>query len=320
MELWEWSLSNVKDNEMKARIRGVQTVMESFDFVFCCSLSQTILRQTDNLSKTLQHSHRSVAQGQELASLAVKTLSKDRNTEMLDNFWTNTTKRAKSLATSDPSLPRKRKITDHFGKNGGSQESHYFLKTPEERYRAIYFEVYDTTINCIKQRFDQPDYRTYIHLQETLLKAVTSGDWQKHLDEVCDFYGDDINKYAAETQLKNLSEMAMSEGFNPDSSFAIKELIKFLQALPEAKKLLIKEVAKIAKIMLVMPATNALSERSFPALQRLKTYLRSTTTISRLKNMLTLHIHKDETDNLGLCNVANEFILLGDRKTLFGCF
>ena len=72
--------------------------------------------------------------------------------------------------------------------------------------------------------------------------------------------------------------------------------------------------------MLVMPATNALSERSFFALQRLKTYLRSTTTNSRLNHMLTLHIHKGETDNLDLCNVANEFILLGDRKTLFGSF
>ena len=36
--------------------------------------------------------------------------------------------------------------------------------------------------------------------------------------------------------------------------------------------------------------------------------------------MRTLHIHKDETDNLDLCNVENEFILLGDCKTLFGCF
>jgi len=69
-----------------------------------------------------------------------------------------------------------------------------------------------------------------------------------------------------------------------------------------------------------MPATNALSERSFSALRRLKTYLRSTTTNSRLNNMLTLHIHKDETENLDHCNVANELILLGDRKTLFGCF
>ena len=99
--------------------------------------------------------------------------------------------------------------------------------------------------------------------------------------------------------------MAISEDFNPDSSFRINELIKFLQALPEAKKLLIKEVVKIAKIMLVMPATNALSERSFSALRRLTTYLCSTTTNLRLNNMLTLHIHKDETSNLDLCNVIS---------------
>ena len=44
--------------------------------------------------------------------------------------------------------------------------------------------------------------------------------------------------------------MAIFEGFNPDSSFLINELIMFLQALSEAKKLLLKKVIKIAKIML----------------------------------------------------------------------
>ena len=65
MELWEWSLKNVTDTEMKARIRGVQAVMGTFDFVFGCSLGGSILRQTGNFSKTLQHEHFSAAQGQE---------------------------------------------------------------------------------------------------------------------------------------------------------------------------------------------------------------------------------------------------------------
>jgi len=39
MELWSWSLDEVKDTEMKARIRGVMSVMSSFEFIFCCCRS-----------------------------------------------------------------------------------------------------------------------------------------------------------------------------------------------------------------------------------------------------------------------------------------
>ena len=41
---------------------------------------------------------------------------------------------------------------------------------------------------------------------------------------------------------------------------------------------------------------DAVSERSFSALKRVKTYLRSTTVDSKLNHLLMLHAHKDRTD------------------------
>ena len=64
---------------------------------------------------------------------------------------------------------------------------------------------------------------------------------------------------------------------------------------------------KVFKILLVMPATNAVSERSFSALKRVKTYLRATTTDNRFNNLMVLHIHKHFTDKLDMVAVANEF-------------
>ena len=58
-------------------------------------------------------------------------------------------------------------------------------------------------------------------------------------------------------------------------------------------------------IILVMPATNAVSERSFGALRRVKSYLRSTMTQRRLNNIMVLHAHKDHTDQLLLIEVGN---------------
>lgn len=74
-------------------------------------------------------------------------------------------------------------------------------------------------------------------------------------------------------------------------------------------KQLIAEVCTIMKLILVMPTTNAMSERSFSALKRVKTYLRSTTSQDRLNHYMILHVHKELTDALDLKEVANEFVV-----------
>ena len=55
---------------------------------------------------------------------------------------------------------------------------------------------------------------------------------------------------------------------------------------------LISEVVKMIKLVIEMPATNAVSERSFSAIRRLYTYRRTNMGSSRLNNTVVLHIHK----------------------------
>ena len=70
-----------------------------------------------------------------------------------------------------------------------------------------------------------------------------------------------------------------------------------------------------------MLATNAVSERSFSALKRVKTYLRSTTGDSRLNHLMMLHVHKDRTDALTLVDVADDFVgEKENRKQMLGKF
>ena len=64
----------------------------------------------------------------------------------------------------------------------------------------------------------------------------------------------------------------------------------------------------LTKLILVMPATNASSERSFSMLRCMKTYLHSTMKQERLNSIMTLHIHKELTDKLELPEIANDFI------------
>ena len=57
-----------------------------------------------------------------------------------------------------------------------------------------------------------------------------------------------------------------------------------------------------------MPATNAVSERSFSAMRRLKTYTRTNMTSNRLNNMMVLHVHKEKVDSFSLIDVAHSFV------------
>ena len=59
-----------------------------------------------------------------------------------------------------------------------------------------------------------------------------------------------------------------------------------MQDMSAAQKEFFSEVCTVTRLILVMPATNAVSERSFSTMRCLKTYLRNTMFQSRLNHMM----------------------------------
>ena len=88
----------------------------------------------------------------------------------------------------------------------------------------------------------------------------------------------------------------------------VKELLDAFRNLDKSKRTLLSEVMKVVKLVIVLPATNAVSERSCSALKRIKTYLRSTTSTNRLNHLMMLHVHKDKTDRLDIEDICSDFI------------
>ena len=163
-------------------------------------------------------------------------------------------------------------------------------------YRQFYYEALDLIINCVRSRFDQPGYNTYKHLQELLLKAINHEDFQSELEFVSQFYRNDVNKDNLKIQLHMLS-LDFPKETKPPSVFTI---LAYIKTLSSAKKQLLSEVCTILNLVLVMPAINASSERSFSALRRVKSYFLSTIHQDGLNNLMVLHIHDERTDELDL--------------------
>ena len=311
-DLWEVAATVVHDSEVVARIHSVESQMKTFEFFFGLVLGEMLFSHSDNLSRTLQRKDYSAVDAQFVAEKTIITLQSIRNEESFNSFWDKVVVLATNNDIGDPVLPRKRKHPCRFEQGEGS---HTYDATPKDMYRRIYFEAFDLLIQCIKTRFNQPGYPAYCCLQNLLMKAVSKKDYSSELSEVLHIYGDDFNEQALQIQLHILASTV------PDDISNVIEVLSYLKKMPESEKELINEVVKLAKLILVMPATNSTSERSFSALRRLKTYLRSTMTQQRLNNLMILHIHKEHTDSLDIMKVANEFIGRNERRVhIFGKF
>ena len=312
--LWDECLEGSLVPEVKSRIIGVKAQMSGFKLLFGLHLSERILKITDNLSKTLQQESLSAAEAQAIASKTIKTLKDIRSDDKFKLFWAHVECLLKCTNTEEPSLPRKRRAPQRFEIGGGAC---HFSDTVEDYYRQSYFEVLDLVTTSIEDRFNQPGYLTYKNLEELLIKAANQKDYHTELQKVVSFYGSDFDEYELSAQL----EIFSSSFPTPGETITLKEVISFLRSLSVGQRAFYKQVCKIAKLVLVMPATNAASEGSFSTMKRIKSYLRSTMKQSRLNNLMMLNIYKEELEKLSLVSVANEFVSGSDHRThVFGTF
>ena len=313
MSLWEEAAAIVKDSETIARIKGVSAYMEKFTYLFGVVLGEMVLGHTDNLSKSLQVKTLTASEGQELAKVTVTTLQSLRTDEMYDLFWQKVTKMANDLEVDPPTLPRSHKRPKRYEDGSSSSHTHH---TPQDYFRSMYFEALDLITNSITDRFDQPDFQTYAKLQELLLKAGKKEAYDDEYSFVCSFYGDDINPSRLKIQLELLGTNFTDRRSN---DITLQSLIEFFESSAHQEHL--SEVLVVLKLILVVPATNATSERSFSSLRRIKTFLCSTMTQSRLNQLMILHAHKEKTDSLILTDIANDFVAGHEsRLSQFGKF
>ena len=67
------------------------------------------------------------------------------------------------------------------------------------------------------------------------------------------------------------------------------------------------EIIVLVKLLLLAPATNAISECSCSTLGSIKTYLRSTMTQSQLSHCMMLNTHKKALGEVSVIEIANAF-------------
>ena len=319
LETFERSLLEESNTEMKARIIGVKCTMEKFEFFFAINLAAMILAQTDNLAKALQKETLSAVEGKQLYKCTVLTLRSMNSDENFEELWDETTRKALEITDKtdfemgQPKLPRKRKRPARYEDGEGAQE---FPATAKELYKKIFNESFDNIIKCLEERFEQKGQEMYCTLQNLLLLAAKNADYQESLKLVLDFYKDDFDENCLKSQLKMFKSI-----FPTKQNVTISEIISYFKNLEVGVKSLMSEVCKVMELILVLPATNSKSERSFSKMRIVKNYLRSTMSQARLNHLMILSIYPERVDDIDLMKICHEFATKNStRMAIFGKF
>ena len=112
--------------------------------------------------------------------------------------------------------------------------------------------------------------------------AARQQDFSAKFQAATDFYGDDLQASSLSAQLTTFGSQFTD---SPDL-VTLDDCLSYLQSLQIGAQSFFSEVCQVAKLLLVIPATNAFSKCSFLAMRRIKTYLRSTMGMGRLKHLM----------------------------------
>ncbi|GBN63283.1 repressor of the inhibitor of the protein kinase, partial [Araneus ventricosus] len=158
--------------------------------------------------------------------------------------------------------------------------------TEEEYYRrAVYVPYLDDFCNSLKEHFESHK-ETVASLQHILPEFCTKTDFYS-LEAALNFCEEDLShKEVVQSEF-----MLWKEKWSQEKSENLPKTA--ISSLEKCDKTFFPNIYILLKLLAVQPVSVATVERSFSSLRRLKTYLRNTTSESRLNGLALLSIHRD---------------------------
>ena len=263
-------------------------------------IAVTVLGPLEQLNRKLQSRSETVAGMMECAEAVSNELKQLRCDGKFATIMQKCSDAADKLGLKPLAVPRPSRPPARFV---GPAQAH-LASTPEDIFRPQYYEMIDTATSDIAERFtSSTGLQTYMKLENTLLTGIVD----KHLLENYK----EINCYDLEVQL------AMFHRNNAVTRLS--QAVTVLRNMSSDVRDMFDEIEKLIRLLLVCPCSSAEAERSFSSLRRLKTWLRSTMTQTRLNSVAVCHTHQEMLDETDITKLMRVFVNEVDaRVNLFG--
>ena len=135
------------------------------------------------------------------------------------------------------------------------------------------------SLNLCDIIYEQP-HGTYKNLRQLLIHAANGKNYDHEFEFVIKFHGNDFEPSSLKVQLETLCTNFISMGDRRPGHITLPYIFQQFHEMSKSKALMFLQILVLIRLILVMPATNATSEKSFSALRRVKTYLRTTTRLN----------------------------------------
>lgn len=283
------------------KCRGLLAHFNKGVTVLILKIVAAVFSVIEQLNRSLQAESATVSGMIAAVDAVVLELRRLRTDERFHSIMLDTSSFIAKHDLDEVDVPRVRRPSRRYDTDSDA----HIASSVEEHYRAAYFEVIDSAISQLSDRFDKesPGLSAYLQLELMLISAVVDRT-------VCQKYPE-LNESDLSIQL----QMFRSQ-YNFDSVNSARQVLQTM--CPEVRKLF-TQVERLIRLMLVCPVSSCSAERSFSCLRRLKTWLRSTMSETRLNHVAVCNIHQDRLDGIDIVELGKAFASRSDiRKTLFG--
>ena len=323
LESTMFALDNIVQDDRGDEVvhcKGYLRELRSFKTALLLVILDEVLGEVNCLSEYLQCPDLIFTRAVELSRAVVSTLRRMRSPDAFERFWEQTEQI--SAAASIPSLSRdespspKRKRVAPTKLNSsviltttGSRETQ--AMTHFISMRILFYKILDTFCAEIEKRLID---------NEALLELFDASN--PHHEN---FLGEEsLRMFCKQFTRFNLDETSLVQQAVVARSLLQEKNIGTSRGCLEyllPMKAGFHQLVPYFQMVLSFPVTSASCERSFSALKRIKTYLRSTMGDKRLSALAVLSIERDLTDDLFNSpeRVVDRFAETGDRRLVFTC-
>lgn len=187
----------------------------------------------------------------------------------------------------------------------------------------MYFEALELVYGDVQRRFNQSDLHVIKELEQLLLNASNKQEIESLSSDLKDYLRSDVDIARLRIQLAMIPDMLRTAFASNITIKKVTNVRTIAEAMGQSEiyKGMLTELDKVLKIFFTFPVTSATAERSFSALRRVKTFLRTSMTERRLNNLFVMYVHQQRLDSLPLPDVGMEFVSANARRmNYFGKF
>lgn len=294
--------ANVASTDIKSRASGLAVIFGKGNTFLALRMALLVFAILENLCRSLQSQTQTVSGMLLAVSHTLDRLKVLRSDDEYAALFSKVEDDAEKLGLEEAAKPRTRRVPRRLEATATAGEAHVFEDT-KTYYRSVYYTMLDVAHSALQSRFDQESFKIVNCLEETLLNGTIQGLELGLYPEI------DISRLRVQLPMFRSSYQYES----------VEDARCILQKASIEVKELFSEVCTLIRLLAVLPASSCESERSFSAMRRLKTYLRSTMSQQRLNNVAVCHVHCKRLRSINVRKVMQDFVCLNDsRMHLFG--